>query len=68
MPRWRTRRSCAGVTPALGITVEEATIRGDIAAMTAREARRAYLNQWQDEADDAGWGAVSRELWEATTW
>ena len=60
-----TLRSCH---PALGLTVDEATIRGDIAAMSPTEARRAYLNQWADDADDAGWGVVSRELWEATSW
>jgi phage terminase large subunit-like protein len=51
-----TLRTCH---PALGLTVDEVTIRGDIAAMTATEARRAYLNQWADDADDAGWEATS---------
>jgi phage terminase large subunit-like protein len=54
--------------PALGHTVEEQTIAADIAAMKPAEARRAYLGQWLDESDDAGWETVSRATWKATAW
>lgn len=57
-----------GCMPALGHTVDEATVAGDIAAMHPTEARRAYLNQWSDEADDSGWDIVDREAWAATAW
>ncbi|QLQ10951.1 MAG: hypothetical protein HZY75_11975 [Nocardioidaceae bacterium] len=54
--------------PALGHTVEEQTIAADIAAMKPSEARRAYLGQWLDESEDAGWATVSRDTWKATQW
>jgi phage terminase large subunit-like protein len=62
-----TWRECM---PALGYTVDEATVAGDIAGMNATEARRAFLNQWADEADDdgSGWGLVDRDLWASTAW
>jgi phage terminase large subunit-like protein len=57
-----TWRSCM---PALGHTVSEATIAADFAAMSITEFRRAYLNQWVDDLDDAGWNVIGREAWEA---
>ena len=57
-----------GCMPALGHTVDEATIAADIAAMKPSEARRAYLGQWLDESDDAGWDAIQQATWQATAW
>jgi hypothetical protein len=54
--------------PALGFTVDPATVAGDIAAMSPSEARRAYLNAWLDDDDTVGWDLIDRELWEATSW
>jgi phage terminase large subunit-like protein len=48
--------------PALGHTVEQATIAADLAAMHPAEFRRAYANQWPDEALE-GWCVIPRELW-----
>lgn len=60
-----TWRACH---PALGHTVDEATLAADIAAMRPSEARRAYLGQWLDEADDSGWALVDRDTWAGTRW
>jgi len=58
----------AACMPALGHTVKAETIAVDIDAMSAAEARRAYLNQWLDESDEAGWALVARDVWEAARW
>jgi phage terminase large subunit-like protein len=50
--------------PALGHTVEEATIAADLRAMHPAEFRRAYGNQWPDEAAE-GWAVISRDAWMA---
>lgn len=54
-----TWRTCM---PALGRTVEEATIQADLAAMAPAEFRRAYLNQWADESQE-GWSTFDRDAW-----
>lgn len=52
--------------PALGRTITADTLSADLASMSRlSEWRRAYANQWPDEATGAGWGFVPRELWEA---
>ncbi|MGH9002702.1 MAG: terminase large subunit domain-containing protein [Acidimicrobiia bacterium] len=51
--------------PALGHTVDEATVQADLAAMAPAEFRRAYLNQWPDESD-AGWRTIDRDAWKAS--
>lgn len=51
--------------PALGFTVDEATIHADLAAMPPAEFKRAYLNQWPDEAD-SGWAVIPRDVWKAS--
>jgi hypothetical protein len=53
-----------GCMPALGHTVTEAAVRGEFEEMDLEEFRRAYLNQWLDEAPDE-WLVISREQWEA---
>jgi phage terminase large subunit-like protein len=50
--------------PALGHTVEEATIAADLRVMHPREFRRAYGNQWPDESDQ-GWAVIPRDVWMA---
>lgn len=50
--------------PALGITVDEATIAADLAAMDPPEFKRAYGNLFTDEADD-GWRVIPRDVWAA---
>jgi len=57
-----TWRACM---PALGHTVTEAAIAGELASMDLDEFRRAYLNQWLDDLPDewddliASWGACA---------
>jgi hypothetical protein len=53
-----------GCMPALGYTVTEAAVRAEFESMDLSEFRRAYLNQWLDEAPDE-WLVISREQWEA---
>jgi hypothetical protein len=53
-----------GCMPALGHTVTEAAVRAEFESMDLVEFRRAYLNQWLDEAPDE-WLVISREQWEA---
>ena len=50
--------------PALGHTVEEATIAADSRVMHPGEFRRAYGNQWPDESDQ-GWSVIPRDVWMA---
>lgn len=54
-----------GCMPALGLTVDEATMQADLASMPPGEFRRAYLNQWPDESD-AGWNVIPRDVWKAS--
>lgn len=56
-----TWRACM---PALGHTVDEATIAADMASMDLAEFRRAYLNQWPEVALE-GWRVIPRDLWQA---
>ena len=52
--------------PALGFTITEATVAKDLASMSSlAQFRRSHLNLWPDEADDEGWGVISREAWQA---
>lgn len=51
--------------PALGLTIDEATVTADLAAMDPGEFKRAYLNLWPDEAD-AGWAVIPRDVWKAS--
>jgi phage terminase large subunit-like protein len=51
--------------PALGRTIKAETIAADLATMKLREWRRAYANQWNDEADDGGWTVISEDAWKA---
>jgi hypothetical protein len=54
-----TWRACM---PALGWTITEDAVRAEYESMELAEFRRAYLNQWADEADDE-WVVISRERW-----
>ena len=56
-----TWRTCM---PALGVTVEEATIAADMASMPPTEFARAYLNRWPDE-DYQGWQVIPQDMWAA---
>ena len=60
-----TWRSCM---PALGDggTVREDAIAADFQSMKLPEFRRAYLNQWPDEAPDE-WLVIGRDAWDALT-
>jgi hypothetical protein len=55
-----TWRACM---PALGRLADVDTIRQDLASMGVSEFRRAYLNNWPDEAEQ-GWRVLPRELWQ----
>jgi hypothetical protein len=55
-----TWRSCM---PALGHTVTEAAIRAEFEGMDLAEFRRAYLNQWPDDAPEE-WLVISRAAWD----
>lgn len=56
-----TWRACM---PALGHTVDIEAIRTEYARMDLPEFRRAYLNQWADDAPD-DWSVISRDAWMA---
>lgn len=49
--------------PALGITIDEATVAADLASMPLPEWRRAYANQWPEVAAE-GWKVFQRDAWE----
>jgi phage terminase large subunit-like protein len=55
----------ADFMPALGRTIKPETVAADLATMTLRQWRRAYCNQWDDEADDEGWQVIGRDVWQA---
>jgi phage terminase large subunit-like protein len=55
-----------GCMPALGRTVREDAIRADFQSMKLVEFRRAYLNQWPDEAPDE-WQVIGQDTWQALT-
>ena len=54
-----TWRTCM---PALGHTVSLAAIRAEFEGMALSEFRRAYLNQWPDDAPDE-WLVISQTAW-----
>jgi hypothetical protein len=56
-----TWRACM---PALGTTVDVATVRADYETMPLPEFRRAYLCQWPEVAKP-GWQILSEDVWEA---
>lgn len=51
--------------PALGRTIDVAVVEADLATMNAAEWRRAYANQWPDEAEE-GWAVIPQDIWEAS--
>jgi hypothetical protein len=53
-----------GCMPALGWTVTEEAVRSEFQSMELAEFRRAYLNQWVDEAPQE-WLVIGREIWSA---
>ncbi|MGH8835718.1 MAG: hypothetical protein ACRDWG_12115 [Actinomycetes bacterium] len=55
-----------GYMPALGRTIDPATVAADLATMPLREWRRAFCNMWDDEADDGGWQVIPRDVWQAS--
>jgi hypothetical protein len=55
-----TWRACM---PALGHTVTEAAIAANLAGMELPEFRRAFLNQWPDDAPEE-WLVIPRAAWE----
>jgi hypothetical protein len=52
--------------PALGHTVTEEAVRADYQSMPLVEFRRAYLNQWPDDAPDE-WLVIGKQAWMALT-
>jgi phage terminase large subunit-like protein len=52
--------------PALGRTIDVATVRADQASMGLAEWARAYANRWPDEDDSGGWDVISKDVWEAS--
>jgi phage terminase large subunit-like protein len=53
-----------GCMPALGWTVREDAVAADFRSMKLPEFRRAYLNQWPDEAPDE-WLVIGEAAWRA---
>jgi hypothetical protein len=53
-----------GCMPALGHTVEEQAVRNHFETMKPGEFRRAYLNQWPNDAPDE-WAVITCEQWSA---
>jgi phage terminase large subunit-like protein len=51
--------------PALGRTIQPATVAADLATMPLAEWKRAYANQWPDESME-GWKVIGQDLWEAS--
>jgi len=49
--------------PALGHTVTETSIRAEFESMDLKEFRRAFLNQWPDDAPEE-WLVVTQGTWE----
>lgn len=60
------RATWYGCMPALGHTVQVEAIEADAKTMDPPDFRRAYLNQWPNEAPDQ-WLVISRAQWEALT-
>jgi phage terminase large subunit-like protein len=58
--------SWEGFMPALNITISPETVAADLRTMALAEWRRAYANQWLDEAVDGGWQVISEDAWEAS--
>lgn len=56
-----TWRACM---PALGHTVTEAAVRAEFEGMKLTEFRRAFLNQWPDDAPE-GWLVIAQADWDA---
>jgi hypothetical protein len=52
-----------GFHSALGFTIEEETIKADLASMPLPEWRRAHANQWLSDTDATGWAVISRDTW-----
>jgi hypothetical protein len=50
--------------PALGHTIPEAAVQAEFEDMDLGEYRRAYMNQWGDEAPD-DWLVISQQQWDA---
>ena len=48
--------------PALGHTVTEGAIRSEFESMDLKEFRRAFLNQWPDDAPEE-WLVITRATW-----
>ncbi|HEU4751527.1 MAG TPA: terminase large subunit [Armatimonadota bacterium] len=53
-----------GCMPALGHTVTEAAIRAEFESMDLAEFRRAFLNQWPDDAPEE-WLVIGEKPWRA---
>jgi phage terminase large subunit-like protein len=51
--------------PALGRTIQPATVAADLATMPLQEWKRAYCNLWPDESME-GWKVIGQDLWEAS--
>jgi hypothetical protein len=47
---------------ALGRTIDPATVLCDLGTMRPAEWRRAFCNQWDDEADDGGWAVIRQDV------
>ena len=51
--------------PAIGHTVDEATIAADYATLPPAKFARSYLNQWGADLGDAGWNVIGQDVWKA---
>jgi hypothetical protein len=52
-----------GCMPALGRTAKVEAVRSDFQTMELDEFRRAYLNQWSEDALD-DWDVIPKKVWE----
>lgn len=52
--------------PALGWTIDAATVQADMATMPPAEWKRAYANMWPDETE-SGWSVISLADWKRAT-
>jgi hypothetical protein len=54
------------LVPAWGWTIHAATVLCDLDMMRPAEWRRAFCDQWDDEADDGGWAVIRQDVCRAS--
>ena len=54
------------LVPALGRTIDPATVQRDLGMMKPAEWRPAFCNPWDDAADDGGWVVIRQDVWRSS--